>query len=131
VSVAEKGAKQLLSIVELGGYPNCVALYKKIGFEVTELFSMRKAFAFLKKNRPLVIVAEFNFQSDFRDRTSSLESLMAVLQRMPETKIVVFYDREQAHQLEKLSSRFPLLATLTYPLDSELLEKTLQELINQ
>jgi len=131
VSVAEKGAKQLLSIVELGGYPNCVALYKKIGFEVTELFSMRKAFAFLKKNRPLVIVAEFNFQSDFRDRTSSLESLMAVLQRMPETKIVVFYDREQAHQLEKLSSRFPLLVTLTYPLDSELLEKTLQELINQ
>jgi len=129
--VAEKGAKQLLSIVELGGYPNCVALYKKIGFEVTELFSMRKAFAFLKKNCPLVIVAEFNFQSDFRDRTSSLESLMAVLQRMPETKIVVFYDREQAHQLEKLSSRFPLLATLTYPLDSELLEKTLQELINQ
>jgi len=129
--VAEKGAKQLLSIVELGGYPNCVALYKKIGFEVTELFSMRKAFAFLKKNRPLVIVAEFNFQSDFRDRTSSLESLMAVLQRMPETKIVVFYDREQAHQLEKLSSRFPLLATLTYPLDSELLEKKLQELINQ
>jgi len=131
VSVAESETKQLLSIVELGGYPNCVALYKKIGFEVTELFSMRKAFAFLKKNRPLVIVAEFNFQSDFRDRTSSLESLMAVLQRMPETKIVVFYDREQAHQLEKLSSRFPLLATLTYPLDSELLEKTLQELINQ
>ncbi len=129
--MAESGTKQLLSIVELGGYPNCVALYKKVGFEVTELFSMRKAFAFLKKNRPTVIVAEFNFQSDFRDRTSSLESLMAVLQRMPETKIVVFYDREQAHQLEKLSSRFPLLATLAYPLDSELLEKTLQELINQ
>jgi len=129
--VAEKGAKQLLSIVELGGYPNCVALYKKIGFEVTELFSMRKAFAFLKKNRPAVIVAEFNFQSDFRDRTSSLESLMAVLQRMPESKIVVFYDREQAHQLEKLSSRFPLLATLTYPLGSALLEKTLKEVINQ
>jgi len=131
VNVAEQGAKQLLSIVELGGYPNCVVLYKKIGFEVTELFSMRKAFAFLKKNRPAVIVAEFNFQSDFRDRTSSLESLMAVLQRMPESKIVVFYDREQAHQLEKLSSRFPLLATLTYPLDSALLEKTLKEVINQ
>ncbi|MDQ7075774.1 MAG: hypothetical protein Q9O24_11625 [Gammaproteobacteria bacterium] len=129
--MTENGAKKLLSIVELGGYANCVALYKQVGFEVTELFSMRKAFAYLKKNRPAVVIAEFNFQSDFRDRTSSLESLMAVLQRMPETKIVVFYDREQAHQLEKLSSRFPLLATLTYPLDTAQLQNTLQEIINQ
>ena len=77
----------LLSIVEIGGYPNFSALYSDFGYEVTVVPSMRKAIGFLKKRRPAVIVAEFNFQSDFRDRTSSLESLLAVVQRMPRTRV--------------------------------------------
>ena len=74
---------RLLAIVELGGYPNFTSLYRRLGFEVTFVNSQRKAQAYLKKQLPEVIVTEFNFQSDFRDRTSNLETLMARLQRYP------------------------------------------------
>ena len=122
------GRRTLLSIVELGGYPNFTPLYARAGFQVESAVSMRKAVALLKTVTPAVIVAEFNFQSDFRDRTSSLETLLAVLQRMPDTRLIVFYEKEYSHQLEKVSSRFPLHATLAYPIDAVLLEHTLSQL---
>ena len=106
----------LLCIIELGGYPNFGPLYEQNGYQVIAERSVRKALGQLKKITPEVIVAEFNFQSDFRDRTSSLESLLAVVQKMPAAQVVVFYEREQAHQLEKLRARFPLFETLAYPI---------------
>ncbi|MCK5897073.1 MAG: hypothetical protein KAG20_09715, partial [Cocleimonas sp.] len=75
--------KTLLSIIELGGYPNFTPLYKRLGYEVVIETRMRKVLKRLKKETPDVIIAEFNFQSDFRDRTSSLESLMSVVERKP------------------------------------------------
>jgi len=122
---APTSPRTLLSIVELGGYPNFAALYARAGFTVESAASMRKAVALLKTVTPAVIVAEFNFQSDFRDRTSSLETLLAVLQRMPDTRLIVFYEKEYSHQLERVSSRFPLYATFAYPIDAVLLEKAL------
>jgi hypothetical protein len=107
----------LLSIIEIGAYPNFTPLYEKIGYTVTIERSMRKALPQVRKLKPAVIVAEFNFQSDFRDRTSSLESLLAVVQTLPGTKVIVFYDVEQAHQYERLKSRFPIHAAFTYPID--------------
>ena len=120
--------RTLLSIVELGGYPNFAALYARAGFTVESVSSMRKAVGLLKTVTPAVIVAEFNFQSDFRDRTSSLETLLAVLQRMPDTRLIVFYEREYSHQLERVSSRFPLYATLAYPIDTQQLERNLLQI---
>ena len=61
----------LLSIIELGGYPDFKPLYRRAGFEVETVSSVRKALGLMKKLSPDVIVAEFNFQSDFRDRSSS------------------------------------------------------------
>ncbi len=124
----------LLSIIEIGAYPNFTPLYEQAGYTVTIERSMRKALPQVRKLKPAVIVAEFNFQSDFRDRTSSLESLLAVVQTLPDrntapafpalppsmavgTKVIVFYDAEQAHQYERLKSRFPIHAALTYPID--------------
>ena len=88
--------KQLLAIVELGGYPDFTELYRKQGYQVTLLHNTRKAMAFLKKSQPDVIVAEFNFQSDFRDRTSTLESVLATVERLQQVndkniKVIVFY----------------------------------------
>ncbi|HEX9627820.1 MAG TPA: hypothetical protein VGA00_12845 [Acidiferrobacterales bacterium] len=113
----------LLSIVELGGYPNFAPLYERAGYEVIVERSVRKALARLKQSQPRVIVAEFNFQSDFRDRTSSLESLLAVVQRAPDTRVIVFYEREQEHQLAKLRARFPIHAALSYPIAPERLSE--------
>jgi len=117
--------KLLLSIVELGGYPDFTPLYQRLGYTVAKETTMRKVLQFLKKNTPAVIVAEFNYQSDFRDRTSSLESLMAVVQRLSNTRVVVFYDKEQAHQLARLTERF-VLTTLPFPLNEAVLENALK-----
>ena len=118
--------RTLLSIIELGGYPNFTPLYQQAGYAVESVTSVRKALGLLKKINPDIIVAEFNFQSDFRDRTSSLESLLAVVQRSPTTKVIVFYEKDQAHQLVKLQTQFPIHAALAYPIDAQLLEASLQ-----
>lgn len=107
----------LLAVIELGGYPNFVPLYQRLGLQVQVETSMRKALAWLKRERPGVVVAEFNFQSDFRDRTSSLESLLAVLQRQPQARCVVFYEPQYRHQLDRLLAHHPVFATLAFPVD--------------
>ncbi|MDH5648835.1 MAG: hypothetical protein OEY67_04200 [Gammaproteobacteria bacterium] len=120
----------LLSIVELGGYADLSNLYRRFGYEVVAVASVRKALGAMKQKTPKAIVAEFNFQSDFRDRTSSLESLLAVVQRLPETKVIIFYDQEHAHQLAKLTAVFPVYATLTHPIDLQRLELLLRDIVS-
>ena len=119
--------KLLLAIIELGGYPNFTSLYQSLGYEVAVETRMRKALGFLKKHQADVIVAEFNFQSDFRDRTSSLESLLAVVQRLPGTRLIVFYEKEFTSQFEKLRSRLPVCDALTFPIEESELRATLQQ----
>ena len=109
----------LISILELGGYPDFSKLYRSLGYQVYILESMRKAIKFIKKNRVDVILAEFNFQSDFRDRTSQLESLMASLAQKQGIKVVIFFDKEQEHQFSRVAERFNFLAALSYPLDED------------
>jgi len=89
---------------------------------------MRKAAKLLKKRQPQVIVTEFNFQSDFRDRTSSLETLMALVQRLPGTRVIVFYEKEYLHQFERVARRFPIHAALPFPIDQAELDAALQRL---
>lgn len=116
---------RLLSIIEIGAYPNFTPLYQQAGYEVFIERSVRKALNQVRKLKPAVVVAEFNFQSDFRDRTSSLESLLAVVQTLPGTRVIVFYDVEQGHQFERLRARFPIQAALSYPIDAEKLRTAL------
>ncbi len=121
----------LLAIIEMGGYPNFMPLYQSMGFSVEVVNSMRKARAFLKKERPDVVVAEYNFQSQFRDRTSNLETLMAVLQKHGGTRVIAFYEKETRHKLDQLTERFPLHATLTYPVQEEELRAALVSVVSE
>ena len=107
----------LLSIVELGEYPDFNQLYRESGCEVEVLTSTRKAINHLKRYPVDIIVAEFNYQSDFRDRTSALESLLAILQHNPETKAIIFVHREDIDIFNTLIHRFPVFETLFYPID--------------
>ena len=120
--------KFLLSITELGGYPDFRELYEKCGFQVEAVNSMRKALRSLKQNKYDIVVAEFNFQSDFRDRTSSLETLMAVIQQMDEIKVIIFYEKEYFHQFEKLRARFSFYTELAYPIDTQQLKAALENI---
>ena len=124
VGSEQKGV--LLAIIELGGYPDFRPLYESLGYEVAIETRMRKAIGFLRKREVDVIVAEFNFQSDFRDRTSTLESLLAVVQRQPDTRVIVFYEKEFRHQFERLQSRLPVHHALMFPIDEHALKHCLQ-----
>lgn len=117
---------RLLAIIELGGYPNLAPLYRSLGFEVETVVSQRKAQAALKRRIPDVIVAEYNFQSDFRDRTSNLESLMAGLQKHPGVKVVCFYQAEHRPKLDLLEARFPIFAAIPFPVDPLAVEEALR-----
>ena len=110
-------APTLLAIVELGGYPNLAQTYRDLGFDFEVVVSQRKAQAALKRRIPDVIVAEYNFQSDFRDRTSNLETLMAILQRHPGVKVICLYVPEFRPKLDLLMARFPVFAALPYPVE--------------
>jgi hypothetical protein len=71
-------------------------------------------------------VAEFNFQSDFRDRTSSLETLFSSLQGVIDASVIVFYEKEYRHQFERLLNQFQVFEALEFPIDENLLERALQ-----
>ena len=116
---------KLLSIIELGGYPNLLPLYQRLGFDVDAVNSQRKARAYLKKTIPDVIVAEYIFQSDFRDRSSNLESLLGRLQRYPDCRVVVFYELEQVGRLLRLRERFNVSDALPFPIEEARLEAVL------
>ena len=88
--------------------------------------SMRKAVKYLKQNKPAIIVAEFNFQSDFRDRSSQLETLMASIAQSPEIEVIVLFDKEQEKQLERVTSRFEFLALLAYPVGPQAIEEAVR-----
>lgn len=118
--------KALLMIVELGGYPDFTPLYRSLNYKVDVVTSGRKAISYLKQHRPDAVVAEFNFQHEFRDRTSWLESVLATLQHMPQTRAVVFYREDELGHLEKLRARFAQFTALPYPVDVAALEDALR-----
>jgi len=121
--------KQLLAVIELGGYPNFTPLYESLGFKVTMANSVRNAMRTLKQIKPQVVVAEFNFQSDFRDRTSSLESLLSTIQRLDNCEVIVFYEKEYAHQLEKLTVQYSMHTMLPFPIEEDELKNALRAML--
>ncbi len=109
--------RELLALVELGGYPNFIPLYQRLGYQVEMVNSVRKAQAWLKSHSPSVVVAEFYADPQFRDRISNLESLLATLQRYAvAAKVVVFIEADYLDHLEKVKSRYGVDAVLTYPI---------------
>lgn len=101
-------------------------LYQELGYTVVAEWSERKAISLIRKNSPAVIVADFYHLSDFRDRLSNLESLLATVQGVPNTRILVFY--EPAHQavLDTVRVRLRIDAALILPVQEDLLRTTLQ-----
>lgn len=117
---------RLLAIIELGGYPNLTPLYQSLGYAVDVVNSQRKARSYLKKQVPDVIVAEYNAQSDFRDRSSNLETLMAILQKQPQVKLLVFHLPEHAERFEKFRQQHPVDAAIAFPVTIETVRDVLQ-----
>ncbi len=117
---------RLLMLNAFIGTASYKKLYQELGFSVVSEWSERKAISLIRKTPPVVIVADFYHQTDFRDRLSNLESLLAAVQSAPNTRILVFY--ETAHQavLDKVSARLRIDAALTLPVQEDRLRATLQ-----
>lgn len=119
-------AKLLLNVIELLGQPNLRPLFERAGYQVITEFAMRKAIQSLRKEKPAVIVADFFYQPDFRDRVSNVESLLAAAQALKEVRIVLLHDPAHEHALERLRQRFRIDAALTFPVREEALLAALQ-----
>jgi len=117
----------LLAITELGGYPDFTSLYQQLGYELVKTDSVRKAVKLIRQHRPAVIVAEFNFQSDFRDRTSSLETILSSTQGVSDSKMIVFYEPEYQHQYARFLERFTVFSSLPFPIDENNLQRALRQ----
>ena len=115
----------LLSIIELGGYPDFTLLYESLGYQVLKADSVRKAVKLIRKEKPRVVVAEFNFQSDFRDRTSSLETLLSSTQGVTKASMIVFYEKEFEPQYQRFLQSFEVSASLVFPIEEAQLHSAL------
>jgi hypothetical protein len=127
-NAAASGKPVLLSIIEIGGYPDFTKLYEAAGYHVLNADSTRKAVKLIRQQKPQVIVAEFNFQSDFRDRTSSLETLLSSTQGVADTCMIVFYEKEFEAHYQRFLQSFSVAASLTFPIDEQQLRSSLSEL---
>ena len=125
MSSPESGKPSLLAVIELGGYPNFTPLYQHAGYEVVIERSARKALNRLKKLTPRIIVGEFNFDPNFRDRICKLDSLLSKAESLPDTRVIVFFEKEFEHQLDRLRHRFQDIEVLPFPIDEASLESSL------
>lgn len=119
--------KHLLAVVEFLGHTAYKPLYEQAGYTVACEFSVRKAIAAVRRQKPDVVVADFFFQPDFRDRVSNLESLLASLQGAAAVKVLVYYDAAHQHALDKVRQRFHIDAALTLPVRQADVEALLRD----
>lgn len=100
-------------------------LYQDIGYTVVTEWSERKAISLVRKSPPAVIAADFYHQTDFRDRLSNLESLLAAVQSAPNTRFLVFYEAAHQDVLDKVSARLRIDAAFCLPVQEDSLRATL------
>ena len=121
-------ARKLLSVIELGGYPEATRVYQDFNYQVITEYNTRKAIAYLKKNSVDVIVAEFNYQHTFRDRLSNLESLIAAAQKIDDVKFIVLYEQEFERYLDKILQQFTFNLELVFPITADKMQAALTSL---
>ncbi len=119
--------RKLLSVIEFIEHAQYPAIYKEMGFDVSTEWQVRKAVSLVRKIKPDVIVADFYFQSDFRDRLSNLESLLAATQLLKDFRVLVFYEPANEHALARVRERMRIDAALPMPATDEAIRAVLRE----
>ena len=119
--------KKLLTVIEFIEHAQYPAIYKALGFDTAVEWQVRKAVALIRKMKPEVVVADFYFQSDFRDRLSNLESLLAAAQLLKDIRILVFYEAKNESALDRVRERMRIDAALPMPASEEAIKTVLRE----
>ncbi len=119
-------ARELLQLVELGGYPDLRPLWAELELKAVVFDSTRKAVAYLRHQTPYAILGEFNYLAEFRDRVSQMESILAAVANRPQVVVVLLYHEVDREPLQRLVERFPSVKTLCRPLELKQLRELLQ-----
>jgi len=73
-----------------------------------------------------VVVAEFSYNPEFRDRVSNIESILASLQnKSPNAKIIVLFDEISIDKLEQFRKRYKVDVALKFPISDEEIKHSL------
>ena len=123
--------KHLLFFVDEGGFSDFSTLFTKFGYQVDLEKSPRKATQLTQKKYYHLLVAEFSYNPEFRDRVSNIESILASIQKhSPNAKIIVLFDTTNSQQLTQLKQRYKMDYTLSFPVSEKQMEQLLLK-INQ
>ena len=110
----------LVAVLEIGSTRELIQGCEQAGYEMISCTSMRKGLAAIKKHQPAVVVADFIFNSNFPNRISSFETLIAGLQRdCPQARLVAMLFPEDQPHLDSLANQYPLHASLEHPFTTE------------
>ena len=120
-------AKKLLAVIEFIEHAQYPAIYTALGYDVTTEWQVRKAVSLVRKMKPDVIVADFYFQSDFRDRLSNLESLLAATQLLADFRVLVFYEPQNEHALERVRERMRIDVAIPMPATDDAINSVLKK----
>ena len=124
-------AKTIFSVIESPTHPFLSAFYKQQGLDELRFKSMRKLISSIKNQQPDFIAAEFfyGYGNNYAGvNISNLDVMLYSLQRYaPNTKVIVFVDKNERQYVDKLNDILPLQAVLTRPVSETLLKQALLE----
>lgn len=110
----------LYSVIESPTHPYLTPIYREIGIDELCFKSMRKLISKIKKEQPDYIAAEFfyGYGNNYAGiNISNLDIMLYSLQRYsPDTKVIVFVEKEEKQYVNKLTDILPLHAILVKPI---------------
>ena len=120
----------ILSVIESPTHPKLSSLYEHMGAREIKVNSSRNAIKALKTHKPDFIVAEFfyGYGNNYAGvNVSNLDVLLSSLPKYsPETKTIVFVEKEEAQYVEKLNNLYPLHAAFLHNTPEFAIEEALR-----
>jgi len=122
----------ILSIIESPTHPKLSSLYDNMGAREIKVNSTRNAIKALKTYQPDFIVAEFfyGYGNNYAGvNVSNLDVLLSSLPKYsPNTKTIVFVEKEEAQYIEKLHALYPLHGAFLHDTPEYAIEESLLEI---
>ncbi len=119
----------ILSIIESPTHPKLSSLYEQMGAREIKVNSTRNAIKQLKKHKPDFIVAEFfyGYGNNYAGvNVCNLDVLLSSLPKYsPDTKTIIFVEKDEAFYVDKLNVLYPLHAAFLHDTPEYAIEASL------